>query len=175
MKAYFTIPETALEACVVSKETIKSYLDWHKLAITICSAAIGSMFLRFGGTKEIPAAFSISTGLFIVSMVLLFLSYISVVDSKSTQPTLRNYQNKTLGSYSPTLQCSAEHTYTLSRSTKKKIWIRLVCFHVRIYCDGNWNNHPSGQRSVCNFIYELTPLRRCIMLAFYGLNSRFGI
>lgn len=107
MKSYLAKRKAALEACVVSKDNIKDYLDWHKIAITICSAMIGGMSLKYVGS-DTPLPFKLSAGLFIISMILLFWSYICVAESKSTP----------------------ESTYTLTSSTKKIFgfaWLVFMC------------------------------------------------
>lgn len=128
MKSYFSIRKAALEACVVSKDNIKDYLDWHKTALTICSAMIGSMSFKYGGSNT-PLLFKWSTGLFIISMLLLFWSYICIAESKSTQRPLSRYHKKTPDGYIPP-QSSLESTFTLSRSTKKLFgftWFVFLC------------------------------------------------
>lgn len=107
MRAYFAKLKAMFEALNVTKDRIKDYLDWHKTALTICSAMIGSMSFKYGGSNA-PLLFKWSTGLFIISMLLLFWSYICVAESKSTP----------------------ESTYTLTSSTKKifgSAWFVFMC------------------------------------------------
>ena len=129
MKSYFRIKKAALEACIVSKDNIKDYLEWHKIAITICSAMIGGMSLKFGGSNT-PLPFKLSVGLFIVSMVLLFWSYICVAESKSNLKPSSQYLRKLPNSFSSNSPISLESTYTLTNSTKRIFglaWFVFMC------------------------------------------------
>lgn len=68
----------------IQKDDIKDYLDWFKIQISICSAALGSILFKYGESSAAPLWIKISAALFIFSMLTFLLSYVCLVDYKSS-------------------------------------------------------------------------------------------
>ncbi len=83
-----------LKTINIPKDSIPDYLNWIKLQTTICFAALGSILFKHEGEAYLPII--ASTMLFVVSMLSFLVSYISLVDQKSTQ-TPNISDNKTRG------------------------------------------------------------------------------
>jgi hypothetical protein len=81
---YYNHNERRKIMLTIRKGDIKDYLDWIKLQISICSAAVGSFLFRFGDAKTWPTSIKVSTILFLFSMIMCLVSYVSLVEHKNS-------------------------------------------------------------------------------------------
>lgn len=66
----------------IRQDDVKDYLDWTKLLVTICSAAVGTLLVKFDASSPPSFVVKLSAIFFLVSLIALLVSYTGLVEHK---------------------------------------------------------------------------------------------
>ncbi|WP_168016998.1 hypothetical protein [Halomonas salinarum] len=80
----------------IRQEDVKDYLDWTKLLITINSAAVGTLLVKFDASSPPSLPIQIGAVCFLLSLVALLVSYTGLVEHQRESQERTNW--KTSGS-----------------------------------------------------------------------------
>src|SRR5690554_6086717 len=67
----------------IRTDDVKDYLDWTKVLISICSAAVATLLVKFDGSDSAGLWIKAAAVLFFLSLASFLFAYIALVEHKS--------------------------------------------------------------------------------------------
>ncbi|WP_410473997.1 hypothetical protein [Guyparkeria sp. TX1] len=67
----------------IPSREVKDYLDWVKILLSICSAAIFALLFKYHDIDPLAVEIKISAALFVLSLFCFLLSYVGLVEHKA--------------------------------------------------------------------------------------------
>ncbi|MGM0952602.1 MAG: hypothetical protein ACQEW7_06455 [Pseudomonadota bacterium] len=64
---------------------MKDYLDWTKVLVSICSAGVATLLVKFDGSNDVGFLVKAAAVLFFISLAALLFAYVALVEHKNSE------------------------------------------------------------------------------------------